>query len=80
VRLPGVCIDCRQPVTWTGWQWVDGSERQRDRKHECRAASGAKVHDVRVGVSDTPPYETARLPLTPVVAEPSHLPRGVSTP
>ena len=76
MRLPGVCIDCRTPVVYDGFGWHDRYQGREDtdrlgRSHNCIASPTMKAHNAEVGVSDTPPHETARLPLTPVVAGPS---------
>ena len=33
IRLPGVCIVCREPVVWTGKRWCRPTNPQR--RHAC---------------------------------------------
>jgi hypothetical protein len=39
MRLPGVCISCREPVVWNGKHWR--APGQWGRAHVCQVACGA---------------------------------------
>lgn len=38
MRLPGVCISCREPVVWTGKRWR--APGQYGQTHRCAVACG----------------------------------------
>jgi hypothetical protein len=51
IRLPGVCIVCRQPVVWTGKRWEESPRgRGMGRRHACpddRKVCGAWMPNAR---------------------------------
>lgn len=47
MRLPGVCQDCRQPVHWNGFRWINSQRNGAPhrpgagQRHVCRRRCGA---------------------------------------
>jgi len=47
IRLPGVCQDCRKPVHWNGFRWINSTRTGAPalpgdgQRHACEARCGA---------------------------------------
>lgn len=62
IRLPGVCIVCRESVVWTGKQWKAATNLERT--HTCpedRAVCGAWMPNAKERCARRPGHVTQHL-------------------